>query len=101
MFGDMMGKFQEMKKKVDETKNRLEMISVMGESGSGSVKITANGNKKILSIIIKDEVLQGDKDELEDLLIVAANRAIEQAEKVYETEMQRATQGFLPNIPGM
>ena len=101
MFGDMMGKFQEMKKKVDETKNQLEMITVMGESGSGSVKITANGNKKILSITIKDEVLQGDKDELEDLLIVAANRAIEQAEKVYEGEMQRATQGFLPNIPGM
>ncbi|HET6243631.1 MAG: YbaB/EbfC family nucleoid-associated protein [Bacteroidetes bacterium] len=101
MFGDMMGKLQEMKQKVEETKQRLDTITVIGESGNGRVKVTANGNKKVVNITLLDQVLKGDKEELEDLLLIAVNRALEQSEKVYEAEMQGATKGFLPNIPGM
>jgi DNA-binding YbaB/EbfC family protein len=101
MFGDMMGKLQEMKQKVEETKQRLETITVIGESGDGSVKVTANGNKKVVNVSVAENVLKGDKEEVEDLLLIAVNRALEQSEKVHEAEMQGATKGFLPNLPGM
>jgi nucleoid-associated protein EbfC len=99
MFGDMMGKLQEMKQKMEETKKRLETITVKADAGDGAITVTANGNKKIVNIALSEEVSKGDKEELEDLLVVAINRALEQAEKVHEAEMQGAANGFLP--PGM
>jgi nucleoid-associated protein EbfC len=99
MFGDMMGKLQEMKQKMEEIKKRLETITVKAEAAEGAITVTANGNKKIVNVTISDEIAKGDKEELEDLLVVAINRAIEQAEKVNEAEMQGAASGFLP--PGM
>lgn len=96
-----MGKMEEAKKAMEQAKKRLETITVDAEAGGGAVKVRANGNKKITEITISPELMNNDKEELEDLLIVAINRATEQAEKVYEAEMQTATRGFLPNLPGM
>ena len=96
-----MGKLQEMKQKVEETKKKLDTITVIGEAGEGKVKVTAKGNKKIVNINVDEDFLKGDKEELEDILLVAVNRALEQAEKVNEAEMQTATKGLLPNMPGM
>jgi nucleoid-associated protein EbfC len=96
MFGDMMGKLQEMKQKMDETKKRLDSITVMADSANGAIKVTASGNREIKNISIKAEMLSGEKEELEDMLLVAVNRALEQAEKVNEAEMQGAAKGFLP-----
>jgi hypothetical protein len=102
MIGDLMGKMEEAKKAMEQAKKRLETITVDAEAGGGAVKVKANGNKKITGLGISPELISsGDKEELEDLVIVAVNRATEQAEKVYEAEMQSATRGFLPNLPGM
>jgi nucleoid-associated protein EbfC len=101
MFGDMMGKLQEMKQKMEETKKRLESITVNGDAGDGAVVVTANGNKKIVNIKVSEEVAKGDKEELEDLLLVAVNRALEKADNVHESEMQGAAKDFLPGMPGM
>ncbi len=101
MFGDMMGKLQEMKQKVEETKARLNGVTMTAEAGGGAVKVTITGNKEIKKIEISDELFTSDKEELEEILIVALNRAIEQADKVNEAEMQGAAKGLLPNMPGM
>ncbi len=91
-----MGKLQEMKQKMEEIKKRLETITVEAEAGDGAITVTANGNKKIVNVNINEEIAKGDKEELEDLLLVAINRALEKAEKVNEAEMQGAASGFLP-----
>jgi nucleoid-associated protein EbfC len=96
MFGDMMGKLQEMKQKMEDTKKRLETITVQGEAGDGAITVTANGNKKIVNISVNEELTKADKEELEDLLVVAVNRALEKAESLHEAEMQGAAQGFIP-----
>jgi nucleoid-associated protein EbfC len=99
MFGDMLGKLQEMKQKMEETKQRLNTITVKGESAGGDISVTANGNKQIVNISIKEELMKGEKEELEDLLLVAVNRALEQAENIHETEMKGVAGNFIP--PGM
>lgn len=102
MFGDMMGKLQEMKQKMEESKARLNNITVQGESPNGLVQVTVNGNRRVKSIEIKQELLnENDKEQLEDFLIIALNKAIEQADKVNETEMGSAAQGMLPNLGGL
>ena len=44
------------------------------------------------------KIKEGDKEQIEDLCILAINRALEQAEKVYEAEMKDIAKGMLPGI---
>lgn len=99
MFGDMMGKLQEMKQKSEEVKKRLDTISVTAEAEDGLVKVVCTANKKIQSIEISETLMtDGDKEQIEDLTILAINRAIEKAEKVSETEMAGVARGMMPGM---
>lgn len=99
MFGDMMGKLQEMKQKTEETKKRLDTISVDAEVENGLVKVVCNGNRKITSISLNDELVkEGDKEQIEELTLLAINRALEKAEKVAEAEMAGVAKGMIPGF---
>lgn len=99
---DMLGKLQEMKKTMEEIKNRLDHVSVEGEAGEGNVRVVMTGNRVVKSVSIHDRMLQPDrKEELEELLELAVNRAGEKAQSVSEAEMRAAGKGLLPNIPGL
>ena len=88
-----------MKQKMEEIKENLEQVKVTGESAEGAIKVTANGNRKIKSIAITDELRFAASDELEEQLTVAINRALEKSEEINEREMKSLTMGMLP--PGM
>lgn len=97
--GDMMGKMQEMKQKSEEVKKRLDTISVNGEAENGLVTVVSTANRKITSIQISDQLMQeGDKDQIEDLTLLAINRALEKAEKIAEVEMAGVARGMLPGF---
>ena len=103
MFGDMMGmmaKLQEAKKKVEETKKRLDTVLVDQESNDKKLKITLTANRTIKSITIDDELLE-DKEQLEDYLILTLNKAIEKASALNEAELAAAAKDGMPNIPGL
>jgi len=93
----MFGKFAEAQKKAEEIKQRLETITVEGEAENGAVKVTANANRKIQDIVIADALL-ADKEQLQDILAVAINRAIENADKVSEAEMKALSSELLPGL---
>lgn len=98
MFGNMMGKLQEMQQKSEEVKQRLETISVHAEA-ENLVQVTVNGNKKITSLTIDESLISnGDVEQIEDLCILAVNRAIEKADKVFQSEMQGVAKGMLPGM---
>jgi len=102
MFGDLMGKLQDAQKQMEETKKRLDSVFVEAEAEGGLVKVKANANRKIVNISISQQLVdEKDKDALEDLVLTAVNRALEQAEKVNESEMQNVAMGMMPNIPGI
>ncbi|MBL0071351.1 MAG: YbaB/EbfC family nucleoid-associated protein [Bacteroidetes bacterium] len=99
---DMLGKLGEVKKAMDEIKARLDTIMVDGEAGEGSIRVTMTGNRLVKSIVIADKLMAPDrKEELQELLELAVNRASEKAQNVSEAEMKAAGQGLLPNIPGL
>ena len=98
MFGNMMGKLQEMKQKSEEVKKRLDTISVEGNA-ENSVKVVSTANRKITSITFSDELLkEGDAEKIEDLSLIAINQALEKAEKIAEAEMQGIAKGMLPGF---
>ena len=100
MFGGngMMKKLQEMQQKVEETKARLDTITVEGKASNGKVTVIMTGNRKVNSVSINEELTNLDKEELEDLMIIATNDALAKAESVNETVMRSASAGMIPGM---
>jgi hypothetical protein len=102
MFGDlsgMMAKLKEAQQKIEATKLRLNTILIDGEAGNGLVKVTVTANRTIKNITISEELT--DKEEIEDLLVIALNKALEKANSISEAELAAAAKDGMPNIPGM
>lgn len=98
----MFDKLIEAKQKAEEVKKRLDNITVSGIAEGGKIRVTASGNKEIQSINIDDELLKtAEKDELEELLIVAVNKALEQAESVSQSEMAALSRDMFGGMGGL
>ncbi len=88
-----------MQEQMEDVKNKLNNISLVGEADNGSIKVVANGNRMLNTVSITNETLQNvSKEQLERLIVSAANRALEQAERVEKAEMSNAAMGMLPGL---
>lgn len=88
--------------KAEEIKKRLDQVMVTGEAEGGAIKVIATANKEVTDIQINPDFLaNADKEELEELLVVAVNHAIKQAENVSQTEMQGAAKDMLGGLGGL
>ncbi|MEX0812256.1 MAG: YbaB/EbfC family nucleoid-associated protein [Chitinophagales bacterium] len=101
-FGSMFGKIQEAQQKMEAVKAQLKTIHVQGDAENKQVVATFSAAKEMINIQIADELIQeGDREQIEDLVTIAVNRALEKADEVAEVETKKATDGLLPNIPGL
>lgn len=99
MFGSgMMDKLNAMKGLAEESKKKLDAISVEGEAGGGLVRIELTGNRNFKSISINTDHTQMSKEDLEDLLSVALKRALENANSVNEHEMMSSAKNMFPGL---
>lgn len=97
MFGDMLGDMQE---KQDALRQELSQKIVSGESGDGAIIVESNAVRELVNITInKNKVAELDMEELEDLILVAANRALEKAVEVEATASQELLKNMMP--PGL
>jgi nucleoid-associated protein EbfC len=98
----MMKQLQKMQDNMARVQAELENKTVTGEAGGGMVKVTANGKQQLLKVTMAKEVVNPDDIEmLEDLVLAAANQALEAAAKMAQDDMAKATNGMMPNIPGL
>jgi DNA-binding protein YbaB len=98
----MFDKLMAAQQQAEEIKKRLDTVSVFGEVEGGAIRVTATANKAVTAIEIDEEFYkQADKEEIEELLLTAINKALAQAEQVSATEMQAATQSMLGGLGGM
>ncbi len=97
MFGDLFGNIEEQQK---EMRSQLAKITVEAEVGDGAVRVTANANREIVNIAIdKTKLDWEDVEQIEDLMMVAINRALEMAAAKEAAEAQNLLKKMMP--PGM
>jgi len=98
----MFDKLFQAQQKAEEIKKRLDTISVFAEVEGGKIKVVTTANKEIKDINIDPDFLkQADHEELGELLVIAVNKALKQAEDISQTEMQAATKDMLGGLGGM
>ena len=98
----MLGKMKEVQAKIKEAQDNLVNITVTGESGGGMVKAIVNGKKQVVQLEIDNDIVNAeDKIMMQDLIIAAINKGLEEADILAKEELKKSTAGLVPNIPGL
>jgi len=98
----MMGQIKDVQAKVKKAQEELVHITADGEAGAGMVKATVNGKRQVIKIDIDNSLMNdNDKEMIQDLTVAAINKAMEEVDVLAKEAMKKATDGVLPNIPGM
>ncbi len=91
---------QELKSRLEKAQKELKSIVVEADSGKGAVKVTIDGQQKILSVKISPQVVDPDKVEnLEELVLKAVNEATAKSQKAAAKQLKSLTGGL--KIPGI
>lgn len=95
----MMKKMKKMQKEMEQTQKQLAESEFIGESSQGLVKVTMNGERQVIDVEIKAEIIDPDDPEIiEDMVLLAVNDALEKVAHETETQMGQYTKGL--NLPG-
>lgn len=98
--GNMMKQAQKLQNKMLKMQEELAGRTVEASSGGGMVNVIANGRQQLVEIRIEKEVVDPeDVEMLQDLVLAAANDALDKAQEMVSGEMGKLTGGM--NIPGL
>ncbi|GAH19956.1 unnamed protein product [marine sediment metagenome] len=96
----ILNQARELKSKLDKAQKELSDTIVEASSGKGAVKVIINGQQKIQSIKISPEVIDSDRAEhLEELVLKAVSEAIAKSQKLAAKQLKGLTGGL--KIPGL
>ncbi len=85
---DQMKQMRELKAQAEAMQKQLAAIIVEADSGHGAVKVSVNGNQKVLSVKIDPKVVDEKKiSNLEDLVMKAVNEAFQKVQKAAAKQM--------------
>lgn len=100
----MMRQLQKMQEDMVAAQEALANETVEVSVGGGAVTVVITGHQRVQSITIKPEAIDTSDPEwltdLQDLLVVAVNQAIEQSQTMAAQRMESIT-GGLGDIPGL
>ena len=89
-----------VQQQIEQTQAQLASRTVEASSGGGAVKVVAKCDGSVASIKINPQAMNpADAQLLEDMVLAAVNQALDEARRISNAEMGKATQGF--SLPGM
>ncbi|MGM7637630.1 YbaB/EbfC family nucleoid-associated protein [Bacillus sp. Hm123] len=95
---NMMKQMQKMQKKMAEAQEELSTKQFEGTAGGGMVTVVMSGQKQVLDIQIKEEVVDPeDVEMLQDLVLAATNDALKKVDDETNSTMGQFTKGM--NLP--
>ncbi|HVO41953.1 MAG TPA: YbaB/EbfC family nucleoid-associated protein [Aggregatilineales bacterium] len=100
----MMKQLQKMQEDMAKAQAALEEETLDVQSGGGAITITITGHQRVKAVVIKPELLDTTDPEwasdLQDLLVVAINQAIEQSQQRAAERMEAITGNLGGMLPG-
>jgi DNA-binding YbaB/EbfC family protein len=96
--GNIMKQAQAMQEKMKEAQEELARTEVEGSAGGGLVTARMTCRYDVRKISIDDDLMQEDKEVLEDLVAAAINDAVRKVESTTQEKMSGMAQGL--GLPG-
>lgn len=98
--GAMMKQAQKMQAELARAQEEIKDMTFEATAGGGMVKVVANGDMTVDSIVIDPEAVDPeDVEMLQDLVAAAVNEALRGVSEISSQRLNAATGGL--NIPGL
>lgn len=92
----MMQQARKMQEAIQKAQEELDAAEVEGSAGGGIVKVTVNGNGKMVGVSIEPAAVDPDDIEmLEDLIVAAYNDAANKADELKEKTLPAGAGGLM------
>ncbi len=102
--GNMMKMVQKMQQDMAEAQERLAHETVEVSVGGGAITVVITGHQRVQSIKLNPDIVDVNDPEwvndLQDLLVLAVNQAVEQSQSMAAEKMEAIT-GGLGGMPGL
>lgn len=82
---------------MEELKASVDDMEFTSELQQGAIKVTISGNKRVRDIVIAPALLS-DHEALQDLLIIALNKAADEAEQKSAELLKKAYNEMFPGM---
>ncbi|MDD5836157.1 MAG: YbaB/EbfC family nucleoid-associated protein [bacterium] len=82
---NLMAQAQRMQRDIMKKKEEVEKQIFEGESEL--VKVTVNGKKELIKVVFNDGVTLDDLEILQDMVVIATNKAFEKVDNAMENAM--------------
>lgn len=92
--GDIMKEAQKMQERMQKAQEELATMVVTGEAGAGLVKVEMNGRHDVKNVSINQNLMEEDKEMIEDLVAAAINDAVRKVEKASKDKISDLTSGL-------
>ena len=98
--GAMMKQAQKMQAELARAQEEIKDMTFEATAGGGMVKVVANGDMSVDSIVIDPEAVDPeDVEMLQDMVAAAVNEALRGVSEISSQRLNAATGGL--NIPGL
>lgn len=91
---ELMKQARDMQEQMKKAQEEALSNVVEGESGAGMVKITMNGRHDVKQVELAADLLQENKEVVEDLIAAAVNDAVRKVEESNKEALSGMASGF-------
>jgi DNA-binding YbaB/EbfC family protein len=99
-YNSIVRQAQKLQSRLTKLQEELGQRTVEAQVGGGQVKITVNGDRKVVGLVINPEILdREDPQPLTEMLIAGFNEAMKNIQDMIDTETTKLTGGV--NMPWM
>ncbi len=96
--GKMLKQAQQMQKEMMSMQDSISKKEFETSVGGGMVKVIMTGDQHLKSVKISPDVA-GDTEMIEDMILTAVNKVLEEIKEATASQMSKLTGGM--NIPGL
>ena len=94
-------KAKQIQQDAQKLQDELESMEIEGESLDEMVKVWINGNQLPLRVEVNEEILNTNKEQIEQNILEAMQKAHEKSTTTMKERMNELTGGLNLNLPGM